>query len=112
MDNKNRTFNTQDIDILSQENPQFLSQEPQKCSQPTKTSMNSQNCYSQDQAISKIDLKKKQNTVERISKMKFVPQQQKGFLNDKTSTTVHTPHSTERRGNEMNSQGKNLFVNS
>lgn len=98
---RNCSWTSQDLNILSQENLPFLSQDSQQGSQPTKKpeplSLHTQ------QASNKLNSKMNQITNQRLADMQFIPQNQKYV---ETKNTTNTVNVTETGGFEMRISGK------
>lgn len=93
----NDSWTSQDLNLLSQENPQFLSQGSQKCSQSVEAPL----VLSQEQVPNKLNVKMGQSANQRLSEMKFIPQNQKCLYGVEDASQV-----LEKRAHGLKFPGK------
>lgn len=104
---KNDSLSSQDLN-MHQEYSFVLSQESQKSSQPTENTKPVG--LGKAQANSKLKMKLSQSVNQRLSEMKFIPQQQKSIFSTEQKV-VGIPRAVDKRGFEMNFPGECNFIN-
>lgn len=104
----NESFNGE-LNMLSQENPEFLSQESQESTQMKE--INKPSGFLQGPTGSNMNMKLGQSSTQRLSEMRFIPQQQRSQPNvEAKNTLVETAHVKEKQGFEINLPG-NIIIN-